>query len=233
MDYDHLSDDKTWQEYLDERLAPKQRTYLERQWQWSETYRRVAWPPVGRTRPTRTAREIELAGRAWKLFVLELQVETKVGGLAVLRHPEQESWEVRVHSTWRSFTYPAFEYPRGSKHGPGRSRELMVMRIELAGGPFPYGWSLPLDQYVTALNLRYLHGRLPKTYLKAPADLPSPGQPPKTETYAKVLEAYEALAAEGNRAPAKELALRWGVEHSTMKTWLRRARKYLPEGGRE
>ena len=85
---------------------------------------------------------------------------------------------------------------------------------------------------VAAVNLRYERGRVPASHLKAPTELPAPGQPPNLATYRRILEGHDALAAEGFRAPLKELATRWEVPYERMKTWYRRARQYLEEEGR-
>jgi hypothetical protein len=45
----------------------------------------------------------------------------------------------------------------------------------------------------------------------------------------RLVESYEALVADRHPAPARELALRLDTNHETVKSWLRRGRKYLKE----
>jgi hypothetical protein len=58
---------------------------------------------------------------------------------------------------------------------------------------------------------------------------PSAGRPPTIPHYQRILAEYEQLKREGHAAPINVLVQRYGAKKGTVKSWLHRARKYLPE----
>jgi len=70
-----------------------------------------------------------------------------------------------------------------------------------------------------------------RTFGRPPVARPAPGQPLNPDFYRRLLAAYDKLVAEGKKRPALELAAHMDVNHSTLKSWLSRGRKYLEQGG--
>jgi hypothetical protein len=59
---------------------------------------------------------------------------------------------------------------------------------------------------------------------------PRPGEPRDLGFYRQLLSEYEDLVRAASPAPARELANRRGINHSTLKSYLKRGRRYLTEG---
>jgi hypothetical protein len=65
------------------------------------------------------------------------------------------------------------------------------------------------------------------TFWKAPTQRPEPGRPLDPVFYQELLGAFDGLVAEGWRDPAAEFARRMDENPATVRSWLRRGRKYL------
>lgn len=145
----------------------------------------------------------------WCEKVLEIEVDVQPGGRAVLHHPGKTYHVVIQRARRGSFL----------RFSDMHVLEIGQKGLEIHGLP-------DLAMYAAALRA-YLRGTSKPILGPIPSDRPASGQAPKIKFYRELHDQYNALVREGLRAPAKELAARYGTKHSTMKTWLSRGRSYL------
>jgi hypothetical protein len=212
MDARSRRDDKKWRQFLRDRLSPAEREALEESWQRTMEYRRVMSQRLDR-------RERELAKRAWMSYVLSLDVQLKPGR-AIIRESGDTSGS-RVEFRWVGTS--------GVRPMGGRAPSVEIAEIRIFFGAPGYGMDPGLDDYRAALAVRFASA-IPESFRGGIPWRPAPGQPPNLRFYRWLLASFDALAADGHRAPAVELARLLDAEHETVKTWLRRGRRYLREG---
>jgi hypothetical protein len=159
---------------------------------------------------------------AWLDQVLHTEVEILPAGRAVLNDPI-----AGVEAVFR------FE-PTGKRQG--REPFLALSSVEIKSPNLP-----PENVDVTTLvaafriELERIESSSPrkrKTFYSI-ADRPEPGKPPKIDYYLHLLAEQEALKAQGNPAPDRELAERYGVKRSTLRGHLRKAREIRAKRERE
>jgi hypothetical protein len=153
----------------------------------------------------------ERVWRGWLERVLRYEVTLKAAGRAVVRGPEDA---YRVEIQW------VFDR---------KTKMYRVKSVHVVADDFlNVGDSLPVGEHFAAFQLRA--SQRPKgSFARAPRSRPAPGQPADPDFYRRLLDAFDRLVAEGHRSPAVELAERMDVNHSTVKSWLRRGREYLQE----
>lgn len=200
-------DDKAWRAHLRERLTPEQRRRLNEGWTRSAERRHAL-------REGRAGRDLELFKRSWMHWALKLDVQLRPPALAVLRDPSDAPGS-RVEVRWQWVT--------GVRPMGGANRSLEISEVRVVFGSPGFGEDPDLDHYRTALSVRFARGEIPDTF----APRPEHGRPVRTDFYKQLLAAYDELVAANNRAPAKELARIYDVDHERVKTWLRRGRKYV------
>lgn len=148
--------------------------------------------------------------RTWVERILDTDVEIKRAGRArVKRHDLDYALEV--------------QWVRGADGIP------KPKSITVVGDPYLTDLDpIPHHEHLVALAMR-LRNDQPRKFRRMPTARPAPGEPPKTTFYAGLVELYEALLKDGHPSPALEIAERLGENHSTVKVWLHRGRKYLAE----
>jgi hypothetical protein len=91
-----------------------------------------------------------------------------------------------------------------------------------------WGESPDLDAYFMACRVE-LAARKPGRRKRLPRVRPKPGVAKDLGFYRQILDEYERLLSKGHKRPAQEIARSMSENPSTVKTWLRRGRKYLQE----
>ena len=146
--------------------------------------------------------------RAWADEVVAIEVETKPGGRLVARHPDKLfSVEIR----WKDF------------YGM-QVAELVTIIPDLH---LAWNESLDLDAHMMACWIQF--ARAPHKLARLPERRPRPGESYDLKFYRTIVHRYEALLARGHSAPVQEIASSMDANPSTVKSWLRRGRKYLSE----
>jgi hypothetical protein len=165
-------------------------------------------------RGERLLNEDEIADH-WHQFckrVLGLLVWVHAGGRASVEPQPPAGYYVNIYYT----------YDRKAKAYELDSFQV----IPKADGSLRGVTGLNLNDYVTAWAVWMPERKSPRA---TPRKRPAPGEPPDLDFYRRLIASRDALLAEGNRAPAKELARRYKTNYSTVKSWLKRGRKYLDE----
>jgi len=201
---------KDWRKWLrgEYGVTREQVDFLWRRWYYSPSRSRmtVLHDKLGSVSPT--PRAAERAWRLWSLRVLAIRVEFLPGARARLREP-RASYCVELR--WEEAEPRSFVLKR-----------LQVVPDDLLGDD-----EIELYEYLSAFMVRV--AELPSGHVfatSAPVAEPRPGQPPKFEYYRRLLDDYMALIAEGVKNPAAVLAEERGVNRSTMKSRLWRARRF-------
>jgi hypothetical protein len=139
----------------------------------------------------------------WLEYVQAIEVELHPGCRATLIHPEGLPVELRWHPTTLDVTSFAVS---------ARPDEVLPW-VEIS-----------MSWYVAALGLALAAVPNP-TGNGGPA--PASGKPASLGFYANIVAEYEALLRDGNATPTAELARRYGENRNTVKSWIRRGRRYL------
>jgi hypothetical protein len=152
---------------------------------------------------------------------MRIEVKVKPGGVAVLRDPLEASG-CRVEVTWL----------RTGRAGRKPIVAPKSVRI-IAEGSKPLGFDAPdIEPYLAA----FLHkiDALPgaREFWKTTAQTrPEPGRAPKTDFYLGLQAERDRLVAAGERAPSKVIAERMDENPATVRSWLKRADKYIKREG--
>ncbi len=205
--------DEEWEAFA-EHLTPEQLSWLKDQ--YKESPKPPSYYAEAAFGGKKTARTRELERRWWCRGVVEIEVNLRPGGVAVQRHPQTDyklliRWQLDRNGVHR-MTKIEINPDEFLSHFPGE------------GDFFQHGVAFKL-------RVEGLPGR--KQFLRAPRRRPAAGKAPNMDFYRRVLDQYDALVNEGCKAPAIELARRMGEPHSTVKSYLRRARGYLAEERKE
>jgi hypothetical protein len=206
--------DDEWKAFVSEHLTPEQLSWLKDQYKASP--KPLSYYAEALSRGKKTARTRELERRHWCRGVVEIEVTLRPGGVAVQRHP-QADYELVIR--WKR-----------DKQGV-----LRMTKIEINPDDFlsHFPGEGTLFQHGVAFKLRVegLSGR--KQFLRAPRRRPAAGKAPNMDFYRRVLDQYDALVNQGQKAPAVELARRMGEPHSTVKSYIRRGKGYLAQERKE
>jgi hypothetical protein len=214
---DQLQDDDLWRRYLRRHgIRAAQVRYLE---QWFETSDEGLDAAHGRWDRGEPEWVWTVRLREWILDVLAIEVEHKPGGRSVLRAPDPPEG-MEIYAPYRVEIRWAYD-PDAARARPFEVRVIADEYLEERSA-VPKG----IEKYFLAFWLT--SDREPPERL--PRRRPAAGKPLETDFYTRVLGQYNALKLQGHKAPAAELARRMGENPSTVKSWLRRGRKYL-EGG--
>jgi hypothetical protein len=163
-----------------------------------------------------------LRGKSWKAWlddVLRTRVEILPAARAVLRD-ERSGLAIALRFT-----------PTGKRKG--REPYVTLDRVEIASSATPPAVdpaSIDPSVFYAAFLIELERIGSGKSSGRARrffdvTDRPEPGKAPKTAYYAAILAEVEALSAEGHAAPEKEVALRYGVNRSTFRWQIRKARE--------
>lgn len=164
----------------------------------------------------------DVAERDWILDVLEIEVDLRHNGRAILTGPEPPPGST-AHDPYTV----EIRWELGRAPSLPRIRSVQILAEEHL---HPHSPPPGLDPYWAAFALSL--GREPEgTFRRMPRRRPHPGAALDTDFYERVLASYGELRKEGYRDPAGELARRMKAKPSTVKSWLRRGRIYL-EGGK-
>lgn len=204
------SNGREWRTYLTERLSESQAPILERGWKVGDQAMKSARSRSKRMTPA-------IRKRRWMLNVLQISVQLKPAGRAVLRQPGSP---YRVEIQW--VIHPKYDEEAATLFDP-KSVSIMIM-----GESGLWQDEQPdLNMYFTAFLIHRRGIPPPEDFLRAPKAWPAPGQPPDTDFYRFLLSLEESERAGGSKHAAKDIAERYGKEYSTVRTWLSRAHKYM------
>jgi hypothetical protein len=146
--------------------------------------------------------------RRWAEKVAAIRVTLKPRGRAESREREEDA-VFTVHFRWYL------------EHGEPIATSIMVV----PDGGLAFNENVDLDAHMLACRLQLgpkgspRRARLPRR--------PRPGEAPELSFYRQLLLEYEELVKKADPAPARELANRHGLNHSTVKSYLKRGREYL------
>jgi hypothetical protein len=159
------------------------------------------------------------ASREWLQRLASIQVEPKPAGRAILREP-------------------GAPFRAEIRFLPAR-RGLSVTDIRLVAEDPNFDWWIDFDAmlYVLAWDVYVdLHAdaapRALVEFSRMPVQ-PEPGKRPDLRQYRTLVAAYDALVLQGVRDPARRLADQSGLNYNTVKSRLRRGRKYIKEEGKK
>lgn len=211
-----LRDDDSWNAYLAERLSEEQLGILAQGWSESDAASDLM------IRPPANPWEATFAERNWMLDVLAINVQLKPAGRVVLRDPRESTYRVEIY------------WVKTEKPTRGKEALQEPKSVHVIGEPtIVVGAQPDLNDYFTAFLL-HISGTPPMAAFKrAPRARPAPGQAADTDFYRQLIAAEKALRADGHRAPAKELARRYGEEYATVRSWLSRGKRYLDKQTKE
>lgn len=233
-----------WIGYVRERLTTEQLDFLRSQFEASDVAAGFAMGSGSRLSKRATARLEEL-WRRWCLDVLATRVELRPGGRAILQHPgagyrveiqwvyDHRSRQARIasiHVVADQYLVTGPRLRRMEALPPGDREELRRENWMF----WPLKYPLYIDRYLAALNLHLAprFGRGGSRFLsRLPRRRPKAGQPLDPDFYRRVLSVYEELKAQGHRNPATVIARRMGWNPATVRSYVRRGRRYLGERG--
>jgi len=151
--------------------------------------------------------------KAWIRDVHAIDVELHPGGRAVLRKPDTD-YVVTIH--W-------LPGPRVGQY------EIRRCAVEPAEGERVPWDEISLGLFFAALHVaRWRRWREEGTEIDEVIQRPQPGQPPSIPFYRQLLRDREVLIQDAEPGVNQVLADRYGVPLGTLKSWLSRARAYVP-----
>lgn len=173
-----------------------------------------------RSRVSRSQRGDRERYRRFASDVLRIELELKPGRRAVMHEPGGDRVEIRWDETAKRVFAP---------------REVLIVADEPEGvalDPPPDLWA-----YQAAFMLRMQRDDKTKAerkremvWLAGTPRAPKAGTTPDPQHYRRLLNRYDELLEAGSVRPVQDLAEEWNVNPNTMKSWIRRGRKYLREG---